>query len=695
MRNLQCNHSTASKALAALKDLIFFAAAFGLYIVPAFAQKDYKRLERANALFEDYSYIQAIEQYEKLLKKNDIPEAKMKLAECYRLTRDMNNAEKWYRNAAENEQLDSVYMYYYATVLKYNKNYDEAREWYLQYEDWKQDGKGAKQAKFIEMIHYFVRDSSKVEIKNMPFNSIYSDFSPAYFKDGLLFVSSRTKGKNPGGLDQWTGESFLDLYQVEKVNIDSASKVQRMQGFINSNFHEGPACYDAENNLIYFTRNSIEKGIQKRSKEGVLKIQIYTAAQTDNRWDIIENFSLNNSEYVLGHPSLAADGNRIFFASDMPGGFGGLDIYYADKTENGWSAPVNLGAHVNTQWNEMFPYIHATGTLYFASDGLPGLGGLDVYSVRFGGRSWADVKNLGYPINSSQDDFGFILDATNKSGYVSSNREGGMGSDDIYSVLIKDTYFEEGVLLAADLETMDAPEEQPEDDFDAFGATPEPEQQFLAGIPVAEMDDDMEEALMENLYKGSDELEEELAGRVMREASDLAAAEEETLPIITEEKTPTKDFIETIPAPVIPEPVAPAKSEETVTKNIADKKSSLPSESKKIIPQSDRTISSLETAAPVLKAKKVEGLLYRVQIGAYSSPLKQSPEMFFKMQGVEKYTLNDGIDRYLSPNKFSDYNAAEKHRQFLKAKGMSDAFVVPFYNGKRISNTEVSRLLTE
>src|SRR5690606_27127054 len=120
-----------------------------------------------------------------------------------------------------------------------------------------------------------------------------------------------------------------------------------------------------------------------------------------------------------------------------------------------------------------------------------------------------------------------ILDATNKSGYFSSNREGGLGSDDIYSVLIKDTYFEEGVLLSADPETIDTPEEQPEDDFDAFGATPEPKQQFVAGIPVAEMDDDMEEALIENLYKGSDELEEELAGRVMREASDLAAAEEE------------------------------------------------------------------------------------------------------------------------------------------------------------------------
>src|SRR5690606_33799061 len=160
-----------------------------------------------------------------------------------------------------------------------------------------------------------------------------------------------------------------------------------------------------------------------------------------------------------------------------------------------------------------------------------------------------------------------------------------------------------------------------------------------------------------------------------------------------EEKTATKDFIETIPAPIIPEPVAPAKSEETTTKNIADKKSPAPSDNKKIISPPDRTISSLETADPVLKAKKVEGLLYRVQIGAYSLSMKLSLELFFKMQRVEKYTLNDRIDRYHSPNKCTDYNAAEKHRQFLKAKGKSDAFVVPFYNGKRISNTELLRLL--
>jgi tetratricopeptide (TPR) repeat protein len=264
-----------------------------------FAQKEYKRLERANALFEDYSYIQAVAEYEKLLKKNSIPEAQLKLAECYRLIKQMDNAETQYRKAAENNVVDSVYLYHFASVLKYNSKYNEAKEWYLKYEAYKQDGKGAKQAKFLDLIHYFTRDSSKVDIKNMAFNSEYADFSPSFFKDGLLFSSTRTKGKNAGGLDQWTGENFNDIYYIAKVNIDSASKAQRLSGFINSNFHEGPATYDATNNTIYFTRNSVVKGVQKRSKEGVLKIQIYTAQMQENRWDVIKEFSLNNPENIL------------------------------------------------------------------------------------------------------------------------------------------------------------------------------------------------------------------------------------------------------------------------------------------------------------------------------------------------------------------------------------------------------------
>lgn len=661
----------------------------------SFAQKEYKRLERANALFDDYSYIQAIVEYEKLLKKNNLPEAQIKLAECYRLTKQMSNAEMYYRKAAENNAVDSVYLYYFASTLKYNGKYEEAKEWYLKYEAFKQDGKGEKQAKFLDLIHYFTRDSSKVDIKNMAFNSEYADFSPAFFKDGLLFSSTRTKGKNPGGLDQWTGENFNDIYYIAKVNIDSASKAHLLNGFINSNFHEGPASFDANNNIIYFTRNSVVKGVQKRSKEGVLKIQIYTASLQDNRWDIIAPFALNNAEYVVCHPSITADGKRIYFASDMPRGYGGLDIYYSDKTEGGWSEPVNLGAHVNSQWNEAFPYIHTTGTLYFASEGLPGLGGFDVYSVRFSGSAWEDVKNLGYPINTSTDDFGFILDSTNKSGYISSNRTGGKGSDDIYSVFIKDTYFEEGVLLSIEADSTQQEDILIENDFGETteeDVTPETPA-TIAGLPLTEMNDIIEETLALNVFKPDYEQEDALAKKVFKSDAEInkeaaEAAKKYAAGQNTADKTTSKTVTDknSIADNTTKTSSGQGNKTEQVSSVVAAQISTMKDSKGRI---------ALDKATEAMKQKTVLGLSFRVQVGAYRKPLKKSPDVFFKTEGIETYSMNDTITRYVTPNVYNDIKSAETHKKTMIVKGIKDAWIVPFFNGNRISVEDALEMLNK
>lgn len=666
-----------------------------------FAQKEYKRLERANALFEDYSYIQAVAEYEKLLKKNIIPEAQLKLAECYRLIKQMDNAETQYRKAAENNVVDSVYLYHFASVLKYNSKYEEAKEWYLKYEAYKQDGKGAKQAKFLDLIHYFTRDSSKVEIKNMAFNSEYADFSPTFFKDGLLFSSTRTKGKNTGGLDQWTGENFNDIYYIAKVNVDSASKAQLLPGFINSNFHEGPATYDATTNTIYFTRNSVMKGVQKRSKEGVLKIQIYTAQLQDNRWDIIKEFSLNNPENIFCHPSISEDGSRIFFATDIAGGFGGLDIYYADKTSDGWGSPVNMGTYINSQWNEAFPYIHSTGTLYFASEGLPGLGGFDVYSVRFGGLEWEDVKNLGYPINTANDDFGFILDSTNKSGYIASNRIGGKGSDDIYSVFIKDTYFEEGVLLSIEDDSLQQDNNEALNDFDTFEEVldkAETKPDSIAGLALTPMSDDIEEALAQKMFKPDYSQEDELANKVFKTESqiktDAVAAEKEAKKKANENPTDANNIINNQKDTATTNNIAVSNKEKT-SSNTNSKVASpiVASQLSNMKDNKGRLI--LENAPVAFKEKNVESLVYRVQVGAYSQPLKKSPDVFFKTQGVETYSMNDGIIRYITPSSFNNIKTAEQHKKQTILKGVKDAWIVPFYQGKRISLQEALELMNK
>lgn len=667
------------------------------------AQAYAKRLERANALYEEYSYMQAIPVYEKLLKRHPhIAEAQLRLAECYRLTKRMDEAEKWYRKAADMDVIDSIYLYHFASVLKYNRKYEEAKDWYLRYEAYKLDGRGYKQAKFLDLIHYFVRDSSKVDIRNMGFNTEHADFSPAFFKEGLLYVSSQTKGKNPGGLDQWTGENFLDLYYIEKVNIDSSGKAKRLPGFINSNFHEGPSCFDSRNDVIYFTRNTIEKGVQKRSRDGVLKIQIYLARQVDNRWDLIEKFPLNNPDYIFCHPSLSADGSRIFFASDMPGGYGGLDIYYANREGEGWGLPVNLGPHVNTLWNEAFPYIHSTGTLYFASDGLPGLGGFDVYSVRFGGKEWTDVKNLGYPINTSYDDFGFILDSTNKSGYVSSNRRGGKGGDDIYSVFIKDVYFEEGVLLTTDEEMLKESVEAV-NDFGVFeDAEDLPAEAFqpavydsIAGLAVIPADDVMLEALSMQLFKPDYQQEEELAKRVMKDERTIEAEARRVQRELAQRQQQT-------PATATPVKQTTDRDEESKSLTAMGKARRdntdaliLPSVSAQ---QLERMKDSkgrliLDRMPQNLKSKTKEGLIYRIQVGAYRNPLRLHPDKFFRIEGIETYDLQDGITRYLTPMMFADIQSAEVHKRQVVLRGHRDAFIVPFYNGRRITPEEVLRLL--
>lgn len=661
------------------------------------AQKHSKNLERANNLFDEYSYIQAIQVYEKILKKNSIPEAYLKLAESYRLTRRMDLSLLNYRKAAEANTIDSIYLYHFASVLKYNQQYEEAKKWYLKYEDYKQDGMGKKQAKFIELIHFFTRDSSKVEIKNLAFNSEYADFSPAFFKDGLIFSSTRTKGKNTGGLDQWTGENYNDIYFIEKINIDSTSKAKILKGFINSNYHEGPASYNPTDDIIYFTRNSIDKkGIQKRSKEGILKIQIYTAQETMLRWDIIQNFELNNPNYIYSHPSITHNGKRLYFASDMAGGYGGLDIYYTDKIDSTWSPPINLGPQVNTQWNEAFPYVHSTGTLYFASDGLPGLGGFDVYSVRFNGLNWDDVKNLGYPINTSFDDFGFIIDQTNKSGYISSNRNGGKGSDDIFSVYIKDTYFEEGVLLSIEEDASSENFSQLEsNDYDLFENNVEPllplenkidtsnidsSKHKIANLSVLSLSEEMEDNLISKVAVPDYEKEAELAQKVMIPESNEIPPTQNSL-ASNKKNIPANTKAENHLNATTPPINIKSKTEKTLDETNKIKKDN------KILTdaKSQKKDVSLDNLQQELDYKKVSGLTFKIQVGAFKSRLKKNPDDVFKIEGIETYSMDDKMTRYTTPYVFYTLSEAKKHQKTIREKGIKDAWIVPFYQQQRIT----------
>lgn len=209
----------------------------------------------------------------------------------------------------------------------------------------------------------------------------------------------------------------------------SSSKSQPFSKVLNTRYHEGPATFYNDGSRIIFTRNNFNEGRARQSEEGVNKLKLYTAEQQNGTWANVTELPFNNDNYSVGHPALSKDDQFLIFASDMPGGLGGTDLYICQWIDGKWSVPINLGNKINTKRDELFPFIDESGNLYFASDGLAGMGGLDIFYANRLGTTIQSVEHLAPPINSPQDDFGLITDAGRQAGYFSTNRQ---GDDDIY-----------------------------------------------------------------------------------------------------------------------------------------------------------------------------------------------------------------------------------------------------------------------
>ncbi len=254
------------------------------------------------------------------------------------------------------------------------------------------------------------------------------EFSPVLYENGLVYVS---RNKN-GLIDENTGKTFFELFYSELDPNGIPTRAQKFSNELNSQLHEGPVTFNRKGNKIYFTRSNLSKGLSRADKKGRVGLKIYEAERGDFDWENIVELPFNDNEYSCMHPALSADETKLFFSSNMPGGYGGMDLYFVEKRYGEWTAPINLGPDINTSRNEVFPFIHDNGTLFFASDGHEGLGGLDIYMINIQGRRWGQLVNLGEPFNSIKDDLGLILDIRGIKGYLTSNRDGGKGSDDIY-----------------------------------------------------------------------------------------------------------------------------------------------------------------------------------------------------------------------------------------------------------------------
>jgi outer membrane protein OmpA-like peptidoglycan-associated protein len=267
-------------------------------------------------------------------------------------------------------------------------------------------------------------------------NSEELEFSPVFYKDGIVFISTRhesliyeVKDKN---ID---GKNIMSIYRSRRNEEGFLGAPQPLADELIFRLHEGPVTFDRTANTIFFTRNES----QEQAPDGYKKLQIYAANKEDEVWKNIQKLSFNNVNYNYCHPTISPDEDIIFISSDVPGGYGGMDLYAVYRTDGKWSQMINLGEKVNTPGNEVFPYIAADKTLYFSSDGHGGLGNLDLFFTTQNTQTeeWRTPSNLGSPFNSTDDDFGFIVDRDNKNGYFSSDRSGGFGGDDIYKFYIE------------------------------------------------------------------------------------------------------------------------------------------------------------------------------------------------------------------------------------------------------------------
>lgn len=390
-----------------------------------FAQK------KGDKVYENLGYLASTDYYQDLAEEKQTYDVKLKLANSFRLNSQYEAAEYWYA-AIINEVQTSETILHYAQTLQANGKCDDAIRWYKEYQAQSEDKTRSfiKDCKDIEKFE----NHKNIKLTNLEdLNTEHHDFSPIPHKDGIIFTSMRGGSKLiTSNTDKWTNDNFSDLFYAQKDG-DKFKDVKALNGDVNGSFHDGVATFSKPTKEMIFTRTS-----KKKSEEGdIKKLKIYKVKGEGESWKDTEELPFCDKEYSTCHPTLSTDGQRLYFSSDRPGGFGGMDIYVSQKIGSKWGEPVNLGPTVNTAGNEIFPFVSQKDKLFFASNGHKGLGGLDIFvvekSVESDENSWADRKNVGKPINSKKDDFGFYINAEEESGYVSSNRPGGAGQDDIYS----------------------------------------------------------------------------------------------------------------------------------------------------------------------------------------------------------------------------------------------------------------------
>lgn len=411
-------------------------------------------LKDADKQFELFNYAKAVDLYEQAYKKKETLHAAERLANAYAYMNNYKQTESWFAIASKLDVKKPDNILGYAKALQNNSKYSEAKIQYQNYIDQKKDITERQKDVWLSSCDsalQWMRHPKQVELINQKsLNSSQSDWGATTYQGGVVFTSDRTKtgleskentpflkfdgAKTPDkNIYGWTGNGYLKLY-IKSSPTDSLKLFPIKTG---TRYHVGSATFTADGNTVYFTMTPIPEDLEKvKNRPSTVNVEIYSSTKAaDGSWGEPVAFPYNDvNRYSVGDPFISASGTSLYFASNMPGGKGGTDIYVSLKTDAGeWGKPVNL-EEINTAGNERSPVFDVNNNLFFSSDGYVGMGGLDVFRALRDGSAIGKVENMGYPFNSPQDDFGFSLNEKGGIAYLSSNRNNGLGSDDIYSI---------------------------------------------------------------------------------------------------------------------------------------------------------------------------------------------------------------------------------------------------------------------
>lgn len=399
-----------------------------------------KDKEKADKLYEKYAYVDAIKIYEKIADKGYISqEILQNLGNSYYFNADYANAVKWYdqlfKTKTEETKINSEYYYRYAQSLKSQERYEEANKMLDEFSKMARatDKRAGLYNENKDYLKEIKDNSDRFVLKPVSINSEYSEYGAALYGEDAVIITASRKSGTFKKTAQWTGDSYYDLYKTKR-NKDDISNEEKFSSVLNTILNESTPVFTKDLKTVYFTRNNFTKGKERTDKENTILLKLYKSTFKDGEWTEAVELPFNSDNYSTAHPALSTDEKYLYFASDMPGTYGKSDIFRVEIYEDGtFGRAENLGSQINTEGRETFPFVAEDGVLYFSSDGLPGIGGLDIFGIKINeDNTFGKIQNIGRPGNSPYDDFAFVVNSKTREGFLTSNRTSGKGKDDIY-----------------------------------------------------------------------------------------------------------------------------------------------------------------------------------------------------------------------------------------------------------------------